>query len=312
MYDHGYIGPDAPLQSSIFPKDTISNNQAASQTGRFNFNFRYRPKNVEGLSFGLNGNFLLDKDNYSLIWENDSNNIYRAFPNTLTLSSTQEFYLDPFLSYVSSTGWNQEFKSRLYVNDNNNTNGQSTDDQDYYMQYQVSKDFNKIKDFHVTSGVVANLDYSEASLFASSGSPLNYQQNYAYFIQADKKFWNALNVSLGFRYEYFHTDELPADAKPIFRAGLNYQLAKGTFLRASYGQGYRNPTIAERYITTSVGGINVLPNPTIVPETSWNTEIGIMQGFKIANFYALLDGAFFWQQYYNTIEYNYAIWGPDT
>lgn len=312
MYDHGYIGPDVPIANSSFPKDTISDNDVASQMGRFNFNFRYRPKNIDGLSVGMNGNFMIQKDNYSLIWENDSNNIYRAFPATLTLSSTQEFYVDPYLTCFSKTGWEQDFKSRIYVDDNENTNGQSTDDQVYYMQYQLSKDFQNIKDLHFTTGVVANLDYSEAALFASSGSPLNYEQNYAYFIQVDKKFWNTLNLSLGFRDEYFHSDDLPADIKPVLRAGLSYKLAKGTFLRASYGQGYRYPAIAERYVTTSVGGISILPNPSLVPETSWNAEFGIMQGFKIAQFYGLFDGAFFWQQYYNTIEYNYAIWSPDS
>ena len=312
LYDHGYIGPDIPIANSSFPKDTISNNDVGSETGRMNFNFRYRPKNVDGLSMGINGNFMLQKDNYSLIWENDSNNLYRAFPATMTLSNTREFYVDPFITYFSPSGWEQDFKSRIYVTDNENTNGQSTTDQVYYTQYQVSKDFQSIKDLHLTTGIMADADFSEAALFSSSGSPDNYQQNYAYFIQADKKFWNALSVSVGFRDEYFHSNDLKAVNKPVLRAGLNYKLAKGTFLRASYGQGYRYPAIAERYVSTSVGGISILPNPSLVPETSWNAELGIMQGFKISKFYGFLDAAFFWQQYYNTIEYNYAIWAPDS
>ena len=33
-------------------------------------------------------------------------------------------------------------------------------------------------------------------------------------------------------------------SKPVFRTGLNYQLAVATYLRASWGQGYRFPSMA--------------------------------------------------------------------
>ncbi|MCK7529806.1 MAG: hypothetical protein MZV63_01475 [Marinilabiliales bacterium] len=34
-----------------------------------------------------------------------------------------------------------------------------------------------------------------------------------------------------------------------------------TFLRASFGQGYRYPSIAEKYATTTLGSVKVFPNP---------------------------------------------------
>ena len=63
--------------------------------------------------------------------------------------------------------------------------------------------------------------------------------------------------------------------KPIFRTGLNLRLAKATYLRYSYGQGYRFPTITEKFIKTRTGGLDIFPNPQLQPETSWNTEVGL-------------------------------------
>ena len=46
----------------------------------------------------------------------------------------------------------------------------------------------------------------------------------------------------------------------LFRFGVNFKATEGTFLRASYGQGFRFPTIAEKYIKTQVGSIVIYPN----------------------------------------------------
>jgi iron complex outermembrane receptor protein len=89
---------------------------------------------------------------------------------------------------------------------------------------------------------------------------------------------------------------------------LNYQLAKGTFLRCSYGQGYRYPTLAEKYLSSQLSSLSIFSNPDLLPESSWNTELGIKQGFKIGNFMGFLDAAGFWQQYQNTIEITYGAW----
>jgi iron complex outermembrane receptor protein len=121
--------------------------------------------------------------------------------------------------------------------------------------------------------------------------------------------WNdRLNLSAGGRFEYFQLNDTITASKPIFRAGTTYRIHKSTFLRASYGQGFRFPTITERFIKTGVGNFGVFPNPNLKPESSWNAEIGIKQGIKIGNVLGYLDVAAFWQEYQNTIEYMFGIW----
>jgi iron complex outermembrane receptor protein len=98
--------------------------------------------------------------------------------------------------------------------------------------------------------------------------------------------------------------------KPVFRAGMSYKLAQGTFLRASWGQGYRFPTVLEKFISTTAGGISITPNPDLVSETGWSAELGIKQGFKIGKWQGFLDVAGFWTEYENMMEFQAARDNP--
>jgi iron complex outermembrane receptor protein len=99
--------------------------------------------------------------------------------------------------------------------------------------------------------------------------------------------------------------------QPVFRFGGTYQPMEYTFLRASYGQGYRFPSIAEKYISTFVGGLNIFPNQNIQPEYGWSSEIGLKQGFKIKNFQGYLDISGFITQYNDMMEFIFGIYNLD-
>ena len=94
-----------------------------------------------------------------------------------------------------------------------------------------------------------------------------------------------------------------SEGKPVFRLGANYQLSQATFLRASWGQGYRYPTIAEQFIFTNAGGLNIFPNPSLKSETGWSSEIGVKQGFKIGEWNGYVDIAAFWSEYQGMMEF---------
>jgi iron complex outermembrane receptor protein len=312
VYDHGYIGPPINIASLPFQDTSINNNDVASRWGRLNFNLRYRFKKAEGLSVGLNGNFMQSHSNFSLVWANDTSGIYSSFPKTMTLTDSKMFYIDPYISFHSKGGWDHTLKSRIFYSNNDNGNEQSNKTDVYMTEYRFNKQFSTWSRLNLTGGLFYHQSFSTASLYAGSGSTKNTLENYALFLQLEKKVVKNLIISAGFRAEWFELNHKENEIKPIVRAGLNYQLTPGTFLRASYGQGYRYPTIAEKFIQTGAGGITVFSNPQIQPESSWNAEVGIKQGIKIGNFFAFADAAFFQQQYQNTIEYIYAIWRPDS
>ncbi len=311
-YDHGFIGPPLPHPYLPIKADTISNSDVAERNGRFNFNLRFRPSKLNGFALGINGNAMLSHSNFSLVWNDDTNGIYRAFPGTMTISDRSIFYLDPFISYNTSNGAKHNLKGRYFYTKNQNSNNQSNESHVAYYEYQYHKQFARLKELNLTTGAVYTKTNSLANLYAASGSANNFLQNAAAYLQLDKSLWKVLTVSLGFREEYFKINSQKSVLQPIMRSGLNVKLTPGTFVRASYGQGYRYPTITEKYIFTSTGGITIFPNDSLLPEKSSNSELGIKQGFKIRNFKGFLDAAVFWQEFQNTIEYIYAKWSPDS
>jgi len=310
--DHGYIGPPKTdsLVATVFP-DTITNfseKDLVSKRARMNFNLRYRSSQIKGLSYGVNGNFMKMHTAIPLAWLNDSSGLYRAYPGAIFLQDHFIFNVDPFLHYLTENKGKHYLRSRLLKVDNEMSANQSNKAMTYYGDYMFQKKLTDWKEIEMVAGMTGTLTKSEANIYAGSGSPNNDILNISVYSQVESKWNDRLNVSAGGRFEYFELNDTITATKPIFRAGSTYRIHKATFLRASYGQGFRFPTITERYIKTGVGNFGVFPNPNLKPESSWNAEIGIKQGIKVGNVLGYLDIAGFWQEYQNTIEYMFGIW----
>ena len=294
--DQGYIGPapafpslPADLKKALLLTDSIptfTNKDMLRERGRLNFSLRYRNKKVSGLSYGINGNGMLNKTNLALAWLNDSNGLYRSYPGAVFLENQTIYNLDPFIKYNPGNGISHSLVTRVFHTNDEITNNLSNSGTIYYGEYQLQRSF-KDQDFTFTGGVVGSLAQSHAALYASSGSPDNKTSNAAGYIQLDKKLWDILNLSGGVRYEYFKTNNLQSVAAPIYRAGASLRVLKGTWVRASYGEGLRYPTITERYTLTKVGLFGLFPNPDLQPETSKNFELGLKQGFKVWRLHGL-------------------------
>ena len=90
---------------------------------------------------------------------------------------------------------------------------------------------------------------------------------------------------------------------------MNFQAAEATWFRTSVGQGFRFPTIAEKFIRTGVGPLQVYPSNDLRPETAINIEAGLKQGLKVGGFQGFVDVAGFYQQYEDFIEFTFGRWG---
>ena len=140
------------------------------------------------------------------------------------------------------------------------------------------------------------------------------------FVQVDKKFLNKITLSAGLRAEFNLIDtiipqnEIPifswmkksgkvfSPVKPVIRLGINYEPFKGTYFRASYGEGFRVPTINEYFVFTARGAV-VKPNPDVLPERAWSAEIGVKQALKVGKWQGYFDIAGFVTDYQNYIEF---------
>ena len=290
--------------------------------GRISLLTRYRFKNIDGLSIGLNLNSQVGKSGSFFIWNGEGSQAYRYWELIGVPTQTEGFRLtiDPFLNYFDSKGNRHRVQLRYNQVDNDNTNNQGNFSKYYYGEYQYQRRFEDIN-MTVTMGGVANAVTVKADLYADSvrvdgefiqvGDPLD-GSNFAGYAQLDKKFFNTLNITVGGRLEANKISFTPSEQKFVFRAGANYQAAEYTFIRASWGQGYRFPTIAEKFIQTGLGGGTpspltpvVAPNPDLISETGWNTEIGIKQGLRIRKFDMLVDIAGFYQEYQDMMEFTF-------
>lgn len=277
---------------------------------------RYRP--TDNLQIGFSSNFNVGQTQSFFFWLNPAESALKGTRTAYSSTRRLRFNIDPYITYFDPKGNRHKIMGRYYNVDNNNINGQSNASQLYYGEYQFQRQFAGIQ-LVATAGVVTSGNSIQAELY---GDTTYRSFNLAGYVQLDQKLFERLNLSGGFRYEsnrlvnpgysYFNGINqvtVPAtneeEAKPVFRFGANLQVAEFTYIRASWGQGYRYPTIAEKYITTTFGGVPISPNPSLRSETGWSTELAIKQGFRIFGFEGFIDAAAFWSEYEDMMEFTF-------
>lgn len=185
----------------------------------------------------------------------------------------------------------------------------------YYLDYQFSKKFRE------NSVLTTGVTYEHVGA-DSRNTGKHESDNIGLFVQYDHKFFDKLSISVGSRLEYYRVDEHKREAetkifgtkvpfKPVIRGGLNYELADYTFLRASFGQGYRYPSITEKFIIKNIGGVGAYPNSNLKPEHGFNAEVGLKQAYKFGPFMGFIDVAAFYTEYKDMIEFNVGVINPD-
>jgi iron complex outermembrane receptor protein len=188
----------------------------------------------------------------------------------------------------------QSSTNRLPASEKNNSDALSV-----YSEYQL---WYKLADFiNITGGLSENYSTVKSNFFGDHNA-----LNLAVFTQAEANPFERLKAVAGIRVESYSLDRLHEKTIPIFRAGVNWQAADYTFVRASFGQGYRYPAIAEKFASTTMGSINIIPNPDIMPESGWSTELGVKQELLFGKLSGQVDMALFYMRNTNLIEYMFA------
>lgn len=119
------------------------------------------------------------------------------------------------------------------------------------------------------------------------------------YLHGDYSYFVPLTLSAGIRYDYSKLDSLKGESALSPKIGLNYKAAENFILRASAGSGFRAPSLAEAFTSTTASGIIIKPNPNLRSETNLTYEFGI--DYKPVN-YVTLDAAVFRSEYYDFIE----------
>lgn len=275
------------------------------QYARFNINTRYRSRKVEGLSFGINSNLMYKHGGNFLLWLDGDSGVYRASPAFDQRYNNTRFNLDPHLTYHGKNNIRHTFKGRMFMVTYDNDSLHNYDNT-YFGSYQFLKRWDN--GFSLTAGTSATFIQSQSNLF---GNVTHRASNQSLYLQADKKA-GRWGLSLGGRYEIHKINKAREESRPLLRAGINYQAGEYTFLRTSFGQGFRYPAIAEKFAATEVGALKIFPNDTLRPEYGWNAELGVKQGFEIGRIQGYVDAAAFWMEYKNMIEFTFGQHYPDS
>lgn len=273
--------------------------------GTVNLKIKQYAKRVEGLTYGVQMNIGYQNRIDFLLWEDADTGALRQNEATANRLNTFMLTVDPYVSFDKGGDFKHDLRiryqttfNRLPESSNNNSDAHSV-----FGEYQIS--YNLLKNFGLIAGGAGT--YSQIiSPFHGDHTAMNI----AGFTQFDFRPWTRFKLQAGLRIEHNKIDEAKDKTIPILRAGLNYQAAKFTFVRASFGQGYRYPSIAEKFASTTIGSIRIFPNPDIQPESGWGVELGVKQGISAIQIIGQLDLSLFYTRNTDLIEYIFGIY-PD-
>ena len=285
--------------------------KVTSKRARINMSYTNYSKQIEGLSYGVKTNIMRSKIGDAIMWEHDTL-AYLALDNDPGYKDNAYLSIDPFITYNNPENGNKHslntryFRVNIYPGYGDSTKYSSREASRFSTVYFADYQFQKqIKEFiTLTSGYT--FKYSSGQDKEIYGKHQNI--NHSIYSQADFKY-KRLNVSLGGRFEHFKNNSRTYN-KPIIRTGVNYQLAKATYIRGSYGEGIRFPSMLERFVTYNTGPVYIYPNTDLQPETGWSSEIGIKQGIKIGDWRGFIDLAAFVMEYNDMMEFSFGSWGP--
>jgi len=271
--------------------------------GRLNVHVRYRLK--KNLTLGLRTTARYADSGNFFLWRGTGADKY--LPNSLLGAPTKtqlfNMAIDPYMEAYDEKGNRHKVLARYLNIDNRNTNSQTQFSDYIYTEYQYQRSFPDIA-LTISGGATGSYTNVRAALY---GDQKLTAYNLGFYAQADKKFFDKLNMSLGMRLETNKQTNAERETKPVFRFGMNYQAHEATYIRMSFGQAYRFPSIAEKFISTELGtDIAILPNPELTSETGFSAEFGIKQGWQTSNkaFQGFIDVAVFYMRYFDMMEFN--------
>ncbi len=273
---------------------------------RLNLGTRYRVK--EGWFVGINMTYLLDSTRLYTFWASDKD-AFEPFEGSVNPQLNHRLAVDPFIEYIPNKHSKHSLRNRYYRSYTNYNNEDFGQGENYYSEYQYQHRFQFpwAKSTVITGGLVNQSNFILSDrLYGTQNTG-----NRSAYLQFDQNVWR-VSWSLGGRYEQFVINGSVSEGAPVYRAGLNFELCKSTFLRASYGEGFRYPSVAELFSNTFIGSIRLQSDPQLRPERSKTYEVGLLQGFQLGKFDALFDIALFRTDYTDMIEYAFGVVLPET
>ncbi len=171
------------------------------------------------------------------------------------------------------------------------------DNDDYSVSHTLSTEWQT--DYQITSShlFTAGIEFTGDRIIADLW---NNHTGYdvAGYLQDEWSITALTRLVAGVRADLMRIDTRPVLVHMNPKIGLNHSLTDVWTVRASFGRGFRSPSISERFIHTRQHIFQVVPNPHLRPEISLSGEIGTHYETSTLT----LDVALFSSQYRNFID----------
>ncbi|MCS7163183.1 MAG: TonB-dependent receptor [Bacteroidia bacterium] len=300
-------------------RDTGFRKEGFSNRGRTWISIKHNAPFLEGLQYGVTLQANIDSSATYIAW--DSFPTRANFPGEgfLTYQLLQRYMVDPFISYLTPGGNRHYLRGRHFRTVNDLSTPQSGGATLHYYDYQYIQNLEK------WGKIIVGANYTENRVYAREVFGRARGRQAAAFAQAEIDVWR-FHISAGIRYQY---EDIQGDTsfrirpdgrvvkdegkplmrlvtirEPIIRGGITFTPFTGTILRASWGQGLRSPSVAERFTATGAGGILVFPNPYVKVERGYSAEIGLRQYLKIGEaLKGFLDISAFRMEFRDMVEF---------
>ena len=312
------IGANAYLDSGFRKEES-------EERYRLNGTIYFKPEKNKKLKAGLSYNAQYQDVGVFVLWKNDSMG-YEPQDNTIDRQKSIRLSVDPYVKLYDKYNNKHYFKSRYYLVTTGNTENLYANSlaEMYYFDYQFQRNMGVGNT--LTAGFSNTVNRVDSWVFGD-----HLSENAAAYAQFESKF-KKMDFSAGMRLECYKIDTLDFDSNiyfkyldrdevldslkipiyPVFRAGWHYEINPASHLRASLGQGIRFPSVAERFVSTSVGGLIIFKNPNLRPEKGWAAELGYKQILKLGDWKGYFDVSGFINQYSNMVEFTFGIYNPDS
>lgn len=218
--------------------------------------------------------------------------------------------LMPTFTQVINPKLYYSIKGRLFgihlrpLNDDGTARSVSTDGTRgirYGAEYQLN--WTPRTNYFLTAGLSIDSNWAQSSFFGEDGNSSStfLQPEGAAFVQWEQPLLGKLNLVAGGRFDVYAVSEAETITRLSPKLNLYYIASDNLTLRAAYGQGFRVPSLAERFANDEAFGIT--RNPDLRPEESISYEVGLRTLSRINDANEIqFDLAVFYNEYNNLIE----------
>ncbi len=153
---------------------------------------------------------------------------------------------------------------------------------------------------HVTAGFTGDANATRSSYFADENEHLSQPEGAA-FVQWEESLLERLDITAGARFDLYRIRKGVLERKLSPKISASYLLSEWISLRGAFGEGFRVPSVTERFVSNS-DYLPLITSLDLRPEISRSYELGVRLFPEWGPWTPTIDGAVFWNDYRRLVE----------